>query len=73
MVLLLAVASAAVLVAGSRFRRWKFSFEWDTHCRCFALQEASPQSPIVFHSRKGAASRDAGENEMKGSLRSRNG
>ena len=53
MVSLLVVASAAVLLAGSKFRRWKFSFEWDTHCGVAAVQEASPQSSIVFRARKG--------------------
>jgi hypothetical protein len=50
---LVVVASAAVLLLGSRFRRCKFSFERDTHCGCGAPQESSPQSSIVFHARKG--------------------
>ena len=45
--------SAAVLLAGSKFRRRKFSFERDTHCGCAAVQETSPQSSIVFRARKG--------------------
>jgi hypothetical protein len=53
MVSLLVVASAAVLLAGSKFRRWKFSFEWDTHCGGAAVQETSPQSLIVFRAREG--------------------
>ena len=51
MVSLLVVASAAMLLAGSKFRRWKFSLERDTHCGCAAMQEASPQSSIVFRAR----------------------
>jgi hypothetical protein len=54
LVSLVVVASAAVLLVRSRFRRRKFSFERDTHCGCLAVQESSPQSSIVFHARKGA-------------------
>ncbi len=50
---LVIVASAAVLLAESKFRRRKFSFERDTHCGCVVLQESSPQSSIVFRARKG--------------------
>ena len=50
---LVVVASAAVLLVGSKFRRRKFSFERDTHCGCAAVQESSPQSSIVFRARKG--------------------
>ena len=39
---LVVVASTAVLLVGSKFRRRKFSFERDT-----------PQSSIVFRARKG--------------------
>jgi hypothetical protein len=54
LVSLVVVASAAVLLARSKFRRRRFSFERDTHCGCLAVQELSPQSSIVFHARKGA-------------------
>jgi len=54
LVSLVVVASAAVLLAGSKLRRRKFSFERDTHCGCAAVHESSPQSSIVFHARKGA-------------------
>jgi hypothetical protein len=54
LVSLVVVASAAVLLAGSKLRRRKFSFERDTHCGCAAVQESSPQSSIVFRARKGA-------------------
>ena len=50
---LVIVASAAVLLVGSKFRRRKFSFERDTHCGCVAVPASSPQSSIVFHARKG--------------------
>lgn len=50
---LVIVASAAVLLLGSKFRRRKFSFERDTHCGCVAVQDSSPQSSIVFRARKG--------------------
>jgi hypothetical protein len=53
LVSLLVVASAAVLLLGSRFRRRKFSFERDTHCGCSAVEETSPQNSIVFRARKG--------------------
>jgi len=54
LVSLMVVASAAVLLLGSKFRRRKFSFERSTHCGCAAVQEISPQSSIVFRARKGA-------------------
>ena len=54
LVSLLVVASAAVLLLGSRFRRRKFSFERDTHCGCAGVGQSSPQSSIVFRARKGA-------------------
>ena len=50
---LVVVASTAVLLVGSKFRRRKFSFERNTHCGCIAVQQSSPQSSIVFHARKG--------------------
>jgi hypothetical protein len=50
---LVVVASTAVLLVGSKFRRRKFSFERDTHCGCVAVQESSPHSSIVFRARKG--------------------
>jgi len=51
---LVVVASAALLLVGSKFRRRKLSFERATHCGCAAIQESSPQSSIVFRARKGA-------------------
>lgn len=51
---LVVVASAAVLLLESKFRRRKFSFERNTHCGCAAVQESSPRSSIVFRARKGA-------------------
>lgn len=54
LVSLAVVASAAVLLAGSRVRRRKFSFERGTHCGCAGGRESSPQSSIVFRARKGA-------------------
>jgi hypothetical protein len=51
---LVVVASAAVLLLGSRFRRRKFTFERATHCGCAAAQESPQQSSIVFRARKGA-------------------
>jgi hypothetical protein len=56
LVSLVVVASAAVLLVGSKFRRRKFSFERGTHCGCAAVQELSPQSSIVFRARKGERS-----------------
>ena len=53
MVSLVVVASAAVLLLGSKFRRRKFSFERDTHCGCSTSASTSPQNSIVFHARKG--------------------
>ena len=50
---LVVVASSAVMLVGSKFRRRKFSFERDTHCGCASVQESSPQSSIVFRARKG--------------------
>ncbi len=54
LVSLVVVASAAVLLIGSKFRRRKFSFERSTHCGCAAVSDSSPQSSIVFRARKGA-------------------
>jgi hypothetical protein len=54
LVSLVVVASAAVLLAGSRLRRRKFSFERSTHCGCAAGQASAPQGSIVFRARKGA-------------------
>ena len=53
LVSLVVVASAAVLLLGSKFRRRKFSFARDTHCGCAANQGSSPQSSIIFRARKG--------------------
>jgi hypothetical protein len=47
------VAAAAGLLAWSRFRHRKFSFERDTHCGCSTAGPSSSQSSIVFHARKG--------------------
>jgi len=56
LVSLVVVASAAVLLLGSKFRRRKFSFERDRHCGCTANQGSAPQSSIVFRARKGERS-----------------
>lgn len=50
---LVIVASAAVLLVGSKFRRRGFSFERDAHCGCASVRGSSPQSSIVFRARKG--------------------
>ena len=50
---LVVVASAAVMLVGSKFRRRRFSFERDTHCGCASVQASSPQNSIVFRARKG--------------------
>ena len=47
------VASAAVLLLGSKFRRRKFSLVRDTHCGCAARAGALPQGSIVFRACKG--------------------
>jgi len=53
LVALAIVATAAGLLARSRFQRRKFSFERDTHCGCAGTGPAAQQSSIVFHARKG--------------------
>jgi hypothetical protein len=56
LVALAIVASAAGLLARSRFHRRKFSFERDTHCGCAATGSSGSfarQSSIVFRARKG--------------------
>jgi hypothetical protein len=53
LVALVIVASAAGLLAWSKLRRHKFSFEQDTHCGCAGVSQSSPQSSIVFRARKG--------------------
>jgi hypothetical protein len=50
---LVIVAVAASAFAWRRFRPRKFSFARSTHCGCSAVRDASPQSSIVFHARKG--------------------
>ena len=45
------VGVAAVLLAGSQFRRRKFEFE--RRCSCVPVRQASPQSSIVFRARRG--------------------
>lgn len=52
LVALVIVAAAAGLLARSRFKRRKFSFERDTHCGCSA-GSTGERSSIVFHARKG--------------------
>jgi hypothetical protein len=47
------VASAGMLLLGSRFRRRRFSFERATHCGCSGVSVSAQQSSIVFHARKG--------------------
>ena len=53
LVALTIVALAAILLALSRFKRRKFSFERDTHCGCAGAGASGPQSSIVFRARKG--------------------
>jgi hypothetical protein len=53
LVSLMIVGAAAALLAASRFRRRRFSFERDTHCGCSAVPQNNPQSSIVFRMRKG--------------------
>ena len=53
LVSLVVVASAAVLLLGSKFRKRKFSFERNTHCGCAADQGLAQRSSIVFRARKG--------------------
>ena len=53
LVSLVVVASAAVLLLGSKFRRRKFSFERDTNCGCAAHGQSGTKSSIIFHARKG--------------------
>jgi hypothetical protein len=54
LVSLFIVAVAGILLAGSKFRRRRFSFERDMPCGCAggARRQASASS-IVFHARKG--------------------
>jgi len=51
LVSLLIVATAAGLMAASRWRRRRFQFERDTHCGCAST--GSPRTSVVFHARKG--------------------
>jgi hypothetical protein len=53
LVSLVVVASAAVLLLGSKFRRRRFSLARETHCGCTATQRSAPQGSIVFRARKG--------------------
>ena len=53
LVSLVVVASAAVLLLGSKFRRRKISFARGTHCGCAASQGSARQSSIIFRARKG--------------------
>jgi hypothetical protein len=53
LVALAIVATAAGLLAKSRFQRRKFSFERDTHCGCAVASSPARQNSIVFHARKG--------------------
>ena len=55
LVSLVVVASAAVLLLGSKFRRRKFSFERDTHCGCAAVQEISPRKVQLSSARAKAS------------------
>ena len=65
LVSLVIVAAAAALLAGSKFRRRKFSFERDTHCGCAAgPASASPEFDRVSRAQRGAP-RGAGENEVE--------
>jgi hypothetical protein len=53
LVSLVIVASAAVLLGWSRYKRRKFSFAQPDHCGCMASTQTAPQSSIIFHARKG--------------------
>jgi hypothetical protein len=53
LVSLVIVASAAGLLAWSKVRRHKYSFERETLCGCAADSPASPHSSIIFRARKG--------------------
>lgn len=57
LVALLIVATAAALLVWGRVRRRKFKFGRDTHCGCSSPATGSPQSSIIFHARKGEATR----------------
>jgi len=49
------VAATAAILAWSRLRRKKFSFQRHTHCGCVGGRSGgeTQQSSIVFHARKG--------------------
>jgi len=47
------VASAAVLLLGSRFRRRKYCFERVSRCGCLERLSSGPSGAIVFRARKG--------------------
>lgn len=52
---LLIVATAAILLLRSRFRRRKFQFGRDTHCGCSAPGSDGSHPSITYRGRKGEA------------------
>ena len=53
LVSLVIVAVAGILLARSKLRRRRFSFEPDTPCGCAGAGRQASASSIVFHGRKG--------------------
>jgi hypothetical protein len=53
LVSLVIVAVAGLLLARSKIRRRRFSFERDTPCGCAGAGREPSASSIVFHARKG--------------------
>jgi hypothetical protein len=47
------VTATALVFAGRRLRRRKFSLQRDTHCGCSANAVTSPPPSIIFRARKG--------------------
>ena len=53
LVSLIIVAAAGVLLARSKLRRRRFSFQRDTPCGCAGASREASAGSIVFHARKG--------------------
>jgi hypothetical protein len=53
LVSLVIVVGAGMLLARSKFRRRRFSFQRDTPCGCAGAGSQGTASSIVFHARKG--------------------
>jgi hypothetical protein len=47
------VAAAGILLARSKLRRRRFSFEEDTHCGCAGAGREASAGRIIFRARKG--------------------